>query len=70
MREYLFPSPVMATCLTPIICMTYAQCNPGASFTKNGLTLTPVWISNYIRYKVWDEITYPFTNFIGTIIEV
>ena len=21
------------------------------------------WISNYIHYKVWDEITYPFLNF-------
>ena len=23
-------------------------------------------LSNYIHYKVWDEITYPFTNFSGT----
>ena len=21
------------------------------------------WLSNYIHYKVWDEITYPFPNF-------
>ena len=26
-------------------------------------TLLPAWISNYIHYKVWDEITYPFPNF-------
>ena len=30
-----------------------------------GLTLIPAWISNYIHYKVWDEITYPFLNFNG-----
>ena len=27
-------------------------------------------ISNYIRYKVWDEITYPFLNFNGATVEV
>ena len=27
-------------------------------FYKHGLTLVPVWINNYIHYKVWDEITY------------
>ena len=31
-------------------------------FYKHGLTLILVWISNYINYKVWDEITYPFQN--------
>ena len=25
----------------------------------------PAWISNYIHYKVWNEITYPFPNFNG-----
>ena len=29
----------------------------------HGLTLIPAWISNYIHYKLWDEITYPFLNF-------
>ena len=33
-------------------------------------TLVPAWISNYIHYKVWDEITYPFPNFKGATIEV
>ena len=28
------------------------------------------WISNYIHYKVWDEITYPFLNFNGATVEV
>ena len=43
---------------------------PVAPFTNDGLTLIPAWISNHIRYKVWDEITYPFLNFNGTIVEV
>ena len=32
--------------------------------------LIPAWISHYIHYKVWDEITYPFPNFSGAAIEV
>ena len=28
------------------------------------------WISNYIYYKAWDEITYPFPNFNSTTVEV
>ena len=32
--------------------------------------LNPEWISNHIRYKVWDEITYPFLNFNGATVEV
>ena len=28
------------------------------------------WLSNYIHYKVWDEITYPFLNFNGCTFEV
>ena len=30
---------------------------------QHGLTSTPALISNYIRFKVWDEMTYPFLNF-------
>ena len=32
--------------------------------------LIPQWMYNYIRYKVWDRITYPFPNFNGTTVEV
>ena len=39
-------------------------------FYKHGLTLIPAWISNYIHYNVWDEITYPFLNFNGATVEV
>ena len=34
------------------------------------INLFPEWISNYIHYKVWDEITYPFPNFNSATIEV
>ena len=27
-------------------------------------------MSNYIHYKEWDEITYPFLNFNGATVEV
>ena len=33
-----------------------------ALFNKHGITLIPAWISNYIHYNVWDEITYPSPN--------
>ena len=32
----------------------------------HGLTLIPALIKNYIHYKVWDEITYPFINLISS----
>ena len=40
-----------------------------APFYLNGLTLIPAWVSNYIHYNVWDEITYTFLNFNGATIE-
>ena len=43
-----------------------ATCGP---FT-NTFNLIPAWINNYILYKVWDEITYPFLNFNGATVEV
>ena len=30
---------------------------PGAPFTNMVLTLIPTWISEYIHYTVWAEIT-------------
>ena len=32
--------------------------------------LIPTWMSNYIHFNVWDEITYPFLNFNSATIEV
>ena len=43
---------------------------PCAPFYQRGLTLIPVWISNYMPGKVWGEITYPFLNFNGCTVEV
>ena len=31
--------------------------------------LNPAWTSNCIHYKMWDEFTYPFTNFNDTVVE-
>ena len=45
--------------------MSVNTCGP---FYKHGLTLIPAWISNYIHYKVWDEIIYPFLNFNGATV--
>ena len=39
-------------------------------FYYNGLILIPAGISNYIHYKVWDEITYALLNFNGATVEV
>ena len=39
-------------------------------FYLHGLTLISALISNYIHYKVWDEITYPFSNFNSATVEV
>ena len=44
-------------------------CTPRAPFFL-GLISIPAWISNYIHYKVWVEITYPFPNFNGWTVEV
>ena len=32
--------------------------------------LDSISVSNYIHYKMWDEITYPFLNFNGATVEV
>ena len=42
-------------------------CDP---FYEHGLTLILAWISNYIHYKEWDKIIYPFLNFNGATVEV
>ena len=39
-------------------------------FYYNGLNLIPAWVSNYIHYNVWGEITYPFLNFNDATVEV
>ena len=39
-----------------------------APFIKIG-TLILACISNYTHYKVWDEVTHPFSNFNSVTIE-
>ena len=39
-------------------------------FYKHGLTLTTVWITNFIHHNVWDEITFPYPKSNGATIEV
>ena len=55
-------------CATPTLTLFHAGC---VSITAPINTLKPGrTISNYIHYKVWDEITYPFLNFNGATVEV
>ena len=55
---------------------TWIGTNQFSGHIVRGSTITPVaplisaWISNYIHYNVWDEITYPFLNFNGATVEV
>ena len=39
-------------------------------FYQHGLILIPAWRSNYILYKVWDEIFYSSPNFTGHMFTV
>ena len=40
----------------------------GDPFTN--MDFMPAWIINYVHYKEWDEITYPFWNFIDATIDI
>ena len=44
--------------------------NSRGSLYWHGLTLTSAWISNYIHYKLWDEITHSSWNFNGLTVEI
>ena len=37
-------------------------------FNKHGLILSTAWTSNDIHYKVWNEITYLFSNFYSSTV--
>ena len=39
-------------------------------YTMIRLHAVPAWISNQIKYKLWGEITYPFTIFNAAAVEV
>ena len=40
------------------------------SFYKKGLTLIPAWISKHMPIRLWDAITYPFSNVSGRTVAV
>ena len=44
--------------------------NSRSPFYLHGLTLIPSWKSNYIHYKVWDEIICLLPNFNGFTVDV
>ena len=39
-------------------------------FYKQDLTLIPVWINNFIQYKVQGVITYPLPNFSSATVNI
>ena len=43
-------------------------CIISGPFYSHDLTLSSVWIGNYIRHKVWAKIADPFTNFNGAVV--
>ena len=55
---------------SPWLTIKYTNKSAPGPFYWHGLTSIPAWISNYIHYKVWNEISYHFPDFIGGTIEV
>ena len=45
-----------------LVCGEVGSYDSNGLFYKHGLTLIPVWISNYMPDKVWGEITYPISK--------
>ena len=43
---------------------THSAAKPSRPLYKHGLTSISAWISHHIPSQVWDEITYPFPNFV------
>ena len=39
-------------------------------FHSHGLNLIPAWKSNYMHYKMWDEIPYTFLKYNRALVEV
>ena len=51
------------------IALSYNLNNRGP-VNQHGLTIIQTWISNYIHYKMSDEITYSIPNFKGYTFEI
>ena len=54
----------------PVLSLSLDLINSRGPFYQYGLTSNPPWISNYIHYEKWNEITYPIPNFNGCTVEV
>ena len=52
------------------IAQTTVEFVPWVHFYKHSLALISACISNYIQYKVWNEMNYSFINLNGATIEV
>ena len=61
---------VVASWFNTHTCNTILHTTPLGPLLLTCLTLIPAWKSNYIHYKLWDEITHPFLNFNGCTVEV
>ena len=63
---------LLIDCLNFIFLLVHLtfETNFCSRFYLHGATLVPVWISNCIHYKMWDEIIYPFPTFNGATVEV
>ena len=57
---------IMACCLVP---SRSTHMYDQAPLYWNGWTLISVWINNHKPWKLWNEITYPFPNLNGAIVE-
>ena len=79
----MLPFTQISFCLLNILCLPTSERNcwlrnsaiHSYKYTRDlfywyGSTLIPAWISNHMRSKVWDKITYPLPNFIGATVEV
>ena len=64
-HEIIGINPTERDMLTKLLITNAAFRGP---FYWHGLTLIPTWISNYIHYKLWDKITYPFLNVNGATV--
>ena len=49
---------------------TFSVWSSRGPFYKLGLTLIAAWISNYIYFKMWGYITYPFRIFSSAAVDV
>ena len=51
------------------VASTLFKYQPGAPLLT-WINFNPVWISNHVPIKQWDEVTYPFPNFNGCTVKV